>query len=660
MGWVIAFGMGKRPRKQNPARKVGHHDHSKEKHSQPKGLLSNPIGAERNGSAYAWVGAALIVLATVIVYLNSFNGVFVLDDNRQILENPRIKQLTPVSRWLAGRRPVVNFTLAMNYHFGGTNPWGYHFFNLIVHVLAGLTLSGIIRRTLLLERFGGKFVKSASWLAVTAALLWSVHPLQTQSVTYVVQRGESIMGLFYLLTLYCVIRGTTTTETSGAWSFLAVVCCGLGMGTKAVMVTAPFIVLVYDRIFVSQSFASVLRKRWWLYAGLAGTWMVLPAVGLGGVFTTEPGKQTTVGFAYKGITWWEYLLTQSEVILHYLRLSFWPVGQCLDYVWRPVRSLEEAALPGLGILALLGCTIMMLFMRPRLGFLGLCFFVILSPTSSFIPIKDLAFEHRMYLPLAAVVIGVVLAGHWAITYVCAHMKQSEASRWISAAVVIVMSTSLAYMSFQRNKIYYSLEAMWRDVLMAAPENPRAHLGYGRALNQKGKTEEALFHYRKSVEFSDGYAKAHTNLGSVLTKLEHYDEAKEQLLKAIKLKPNLLEAHVNLASVYIKTSEFDKAIVEFRKALEINPNWAPGHSRLGFILGKLNQREAAMREFNEAIRIDPDLVEAHYGMGLAFLESGKLDQAAQKFQTVLKIEPQNEKARRKLEMLKKAGRNRSKP
>ncbi len=300
------------------------------------------------------IAVAAIAGAALAAYANTFGVPFVFDDPPSILDNPGIRHLWPI--WDAFRpqapastvdgRPLANFTLAVNYAISGTDVWSYHALNLLIHICAGLTLFGVVRRTLLLAWRKGQSAKgisssqsstgpvtapfrplaltsyplalglgNATFLAFAIALLWTLHPLQTEAVTYVVQRVESLMGLFYLLTLYCFIRGaegttgpqTTDHETKGpkdektkgpfrtgvpwslgplvpwsfgpqVWHFLSVACCFLGMATKEVMVTAPAMVFLYDRTFLAGTFREAWRRRWKLHLALASTWLLLLAL----------------------------------------------------------------------------------------------------------------------------------------------------------------------------------------------------------------------------------------------------------------------------------------------------------------------------------------------------------------------------------------------
>ena len=248
--------------------------------------------------------SALIVAATVAVYCGSFSGPFVFDDVAAILENPTIRRLWPLGPVLSpphelgltvNGRPVLNFSLALNYAASGAAVWSYHALNLLIHSCAGLALFGVVRRTLGLDPGPATegTERDANMTALAIALLWVVHPLQTAAVTYTVQRAESLAGLFYLLTLYAFLRsagcqlivdnrledgarGASGGECAGerAWLVGSAAACALGMATKETMVSAPVIVLLFDRTFVAGSFAEAWRQRWRYHGSLAATWLL--------------------------------------------------------------------------------------------------------------------------------------------------------------------------------------------------------------------------------------------------------------------------------------------------------------------------------------------------------------------------------------------------
>ena len=344
------------------------------------------------------LAAVGLVAFGAAAYFSSLHGVFIFDDKPAIVENPAIRQLWPLGPILRGPRPVADLTFAVNYAIGDFHVIGYHLVNLAVHILAALTLFGIVRRTLSLPPLAERFGSAASALALAVALLWMAHPLQTESVTYIVQRAESLMGLFYLLTLYCAIRGFSSPDHRAPWHAAAVAACALGMAVKPVMVSAPLVVLAYDRLFVAPSLKSALRRSGRLYLGLAATWLILALL-----VSRYPAGQPTAGFGMELLTPWQYARTQFGVIAHYLALSFRPWPLCLDYGWPVAWDVRDILPPALLVLALAGATLACLRRASPLAFPGVWFFLILAPTSSVMPIHDLCFEHRMYLPLAAVV-----------------------------------------------------------------------------------------------------------------------------------------------------------------------------------------------------------------------------------------------------------------
>lgn len=343
------------------------------------------------------------------------------------------------------------------------------------------------------------------------------------------------MGLFYLLTLYCVIRG---------WRLIAVVACALGMACKQVMITAPVIMLLYDRVFLAESWREVVKRRWMLHAGLMSTWLLLPVLmsaGTEGVSWWLP----TAGFGYKGITPWQYALTQPGVIVHYLRLSFWPRPLCLDYGsiygWPLARTVGDA-MPGLAIVGgLLAATGWAWRRKPALSFLGVWFFVILAPTSSFVPIVGLIFEHRMYLSLAAVVTAVVVGMH----ALGRRLLKGRASLlgWGAGGVVIC---SLTFVTIQRNRDYRSELAIWQDTVRKSPNNPLALFNLGNACWAKGKAPEATAYWEATVRIKPDYAEVHNNLGLAFSKAGNTREAIREYELALQNNPNLVQPHNNLA------------------------------------------------------------------------------------------------------------------
>jgi len=531
-----------------------------------------------------------LVVAGALLYANSLSAPFVFDDLSTLWP--------PTAALVDSSRPILILSLALNYAVGEMDPTGYHVFNLCVHLLAALTLYGIARRTFRSRGLPARYADSADALAFAVALVWVAHPLATQAVTYVIQRAESLMALFYLLTLYCAIR-SDGSERRAAWGLAAISCCALGMQTKEVMVTAPLVVLLYDRTFLAGSFAAALRSRGALYAGLAATWLLL----LHFDSSALSGGKAWAGFGLHELGVAEYARSQPGVILHYLQLCFWPHPLVLDYEW-PVAHELGAILWPTAMLAALGLAALWALWRvPPLGFLGACFFLVLAPTSSVMPIIDLAFEHRMYLPLAAVVVAGVVA-------VDAALARVSAPAWVSGALLVAIAAPLSAATVLRNRDYRSAEVLWRTVTEAAPDNPRGQMNLGVALNELGRNEEALVHLFKAYEILErdplGYdnPKAHVNLAVALIVLGRIDAAETRLRRALEMAPTYVDAHINLGELLQKRGELEASLAHLRAAVEYDPSRAPAHMNLANVLLRIGRRDEALHEFREATRLDP--------------------------------------------------------
>jgi len=597
----------------------------------------------RSSSLPLFVSLTIIVLVGLLVYVNSFSGVFLFDGITRIVENPRLSQPLLDFAWLGDRmgRPVVSFSLAVNYALGGLDVWGYHAFNLAVHLVAGLALFGIIRRTLQGQRLGTTYGRAAPWLALTIALIWVVHPLQTQSVTYIIQRCESMMGMFYLLTLYCVIRGAGSSRR-GVWYAAAVAACVLGMASKAVMVTAPLMVLLYDRIFLSKSFRESLRLRWGLYLGLALSLAFLANLGPVSRVLKNPGplaKHSIVFFEDRHlIPPASYAATQPGVILQYLKLSFWPSPLCLDYEWPTAEAVGDVLPQAWMIAVLLAATIWALWRKPALGFVGAWFFFILAPTSSIKPLPDPAFEHRMYLSLAAVVVLVVLAVQWLLRAVSDRPLLSVLStRLISGGLVILVIASLGYGTVRRNQDYRSHLGMWRNVVEQHPQNPRALCNLSECLRKEDRLAEAHATCAKAIQLRPRFAEAHNTLGLILKDQRRYEEAVEQFSIALRYRPTMVKAHNNMVEPLFALRRIDEAIEHGKKAVRLKPS-ASAHVNLVESLLAVQRIDEAIEHGIEGVRLDPDAAKAHNNLGLALCRGGRSDEGLGHYREALRLEP----------------------
>ncbi|HTB80100.1 MAG TPA: tetratricopeptide repeat protein [Opitutaceae bacterium] len=615
------------------------------------GAVMKPLPLRQSPSFFAartsvFLAGAVIAGATLAAYHNSFSGPFLLDDVPGIQDNLTLRHLWPIGRVLSpppdlttSGRPMVNLSLAINYAFGGTKVGGYHALNLAIHILASLTLFGLVRRTLLRPAMAGTLSASrpardsaaATLLGLAIALIWALHPLQTEAVTYVIQRAESMMGLFYLLTLYCFVRGADSGRPS-CWLFASILCSLLGMATKEVMVSAPLIVLLYDRTFVAGTFREAWSRRRWFYAGLAGSWLLLGYL----VASVGGNRNGSVGFGL-GVNWWAYELTQFQAVTHYLQLSLWPHPLIFNYgpfsIKHPLEVLPQAVI----IVLLAVGSVVSLWRWPAIGFAGIWFFSILAPTSVMPGPSDMIVEHRMYLALAPVVTLLVTGLYM---FMIGIQKKAAPKRGLPAAslgLVMALAVPLGLLTTQRNKDYRSELAIWSDTVAKRPDNPAAHDSLGNALEHAGRLEEAIEQHRQALQLTN-FAQAHYNLGVTLAKAGRFPEAIEQYQQALLLRPDQVDTYDSLGNALVQIGRIPEAIEEYQHALQIHPDDLHANYNLGVVLAQVGRASEAIEHYEAAARIDPGNAALQNNLGIALAQAGRPTEAIGHYEKALLIDP----------------------
>jgi protein O-mannosyl-transferase len=583
--------------------------------------MARQVPARGGTHRRAWPWALLIVLAGSLAYASSFRGVFVFDDIPALTDNPSIRSfrsaLQPPLGLTTSGRPVLNLSFALNYasaptgvrdaftpdHPGGEaavrlNARGYHAVNLAVHLAAALTLFGLARLAFASPPLANRTGAIATPAAAAVAALWAVHPLTTQAVTYVVQRAESLMGLFYLLTLYCAARAVGAPPARRRWWVIAAVAaCALGMGTKEPMITAPLMVMLWDVVFGRGTTPGGPRQRWWLYAALWGTLIIPIAIAMTGEtqgrlalgLIARPEQAEAVGV---GGTWtaWTYLLAQTDVVLHYLRLAFVPWPLVFDhYGWVPPGSLASVASQGAVLVVLLALSIGGLLRRHPAGFAGAWFFVILAPTSSIVPIPtEIAAEHRMYLPLAGVIALVVgSAAVWLGSDRRAEARRGMVGRSrVAAVLAVALVALLSVLTHARNQDYASDARLWQDTVEKRPSNARARYNHGLNLMKAGRFEEAAAQMEIAAALPadrETAAAVHLQLGAALSAQGRVDDGIAHLERALALDPELPDADLILGQAYSDRGDAGRAIGHFRAALARTPDNSALLTRTAWLL-----------------------------------------------------------------------------
>jgi len=565
----------------------------------------------------------LLLLAGLAAYHNSFHGAYVFDDIPAIQDNPTIRSLWPLTTPLSppadtgvGGRPLANLSFALNHALGGSDVRGYHAANLLLHLGSTLLLYGLVRRT---------WRGHATWAGWSVALLWSVHPLTTAAVSYLSQRTELLMGFMYLLTLYAFARGAESHRR--VWYAVSVAACGLGMMSKEVMVTAPLVVLLYDRTFVAGSFRAAWMQRRGYYLALAATWLVLAWLLTSGL------SQRSVGFGL-GVSPWTYALASAQAVLLYLKLSVWPAPLVFDY--GPVYpAVTAATLAGLAVvLTLVGWTARALRRATTAGFLAATFFLLLAPTTSVVPVAEQPIaENRMYLPLAIVVIAAAVASRRAFRRPAP-----------TVAFVAVVALGLGALTITRNADYRTDAALWADTVAKRPQNPRAHFNYGVILLRLGRPAEAREQFLAAIRLKPGDPKPHHSLGTALLALDRPGDAATAFTEATRIDPRYASAWYNLGLAMLRMGSAVAALESLERALVLKPDLTEAHVEQGNALFQLNRPADALTAYERALRLDPAQADARYNAGSACLELGRIEAAVGHLAEAARLRPDDAEIR----------------
>ncbi|MFZ4439370.1 MAG: tetratricopeptide repeat protein [Syntrophales bacterium] len=654
-----------------------------------------------------------IVVLGFLIYSNTFHGPFVFDDEIAIVENSGIKDLGNYSSPLSGNRSIGFLTFALNYKLHGLHVTGYHVVNLLIHLINALLVYGLsvltFRTPYGYEHFQEGAVSGSAgvsrWLPMFVALLFVSHPVQTQAVTYIVQRFASLATLFYLASLVMYLKARESGPSGKAgYAFYAasILAAILAMRTKEISFTLPVVIILYELMFFKKE---IKRRVLYLFPFLL-TLSIIPLSLMGWNGSTadtsvidELSKATRTA-GVDSVSRWDYLNTQFRVIITYLRLLVFPVNQNLDYDYPIYRSFFDPAvlLSFLFLLALFVLGVYMFYKSKSCGKEGgegfylrvvsfgiFWFFVTLSVESSIIPIKDVINEHRLYLSS----VGFFMASMAVIALMRAKLAgQTRVFEQVFIPVLVMAVLGLSLSAYARNRVWQDGITFWEDVLKKSPNKVRAYHNLGlmyAAQSSKDRLEKAITLYQEAIKREPDHVEAHNNLGMAYYEQGRFDDAIKEISAASKLRPGYADAHNNLGLIYFGQGRFDEALQEYQTAIKYrsdfakaynnlailcqrqnrqddafqaiqaaikyNPEYAEARNTLGVLYLKQGRFDDAIVEIKKAITCKPDYTDAYFNLGAAYRKMGKLADAEIQFQTVLKIDPSNEDAYYSIEILR---------
>ncbi len=618
----------------------------------------------------------LIITFCLIAYSNTFRVPFQFDDTPTIVENPIIKDLSYMVNPSAAkiyketspyesmkRRYVGILTFALNYRIHKLDVTGYHLVNLFIHIVNALMVYWLILLTFRTPFLNSSNLREASsHIALFAGLLFACHPVQTQAVTYICQRFTSLAATFYCLSLIMYVKWRISSNKTPLSSFRAHLLFYLGsvisaifaMKTKEMAFTLPVVIFLYELMFFDGEF----KKRFLYLTPFLLTMLIIPISLLGvdkpiGQIISDLSEVTR---EQTNMSRWSYFFTQIAVIVTYIRLLLFPVNQNLDYDYPIYHSFlfPEVFLSFLLLLFLFGLGVYLLFhsrIRNRslrlIAFGLFWFFTTLSVESSFIPIIDVIFEHRIYLPSLGAFM-VLSTGAFLLASKFKEKKMRSFGITILSIVVLVLSFS----THSRNAIWKSEITLWQDCVTKSPGKARPHNNLGNALNKQGRTEEAFQHFLQALKIAPQYADAHNNLGVALAERGRTDEAIAHYLEALAINNNFEKAHYNLGITLAENGNLDEAIQHFNTALLIKPDYVDAQNNLGNCLLLKGRIDAAIVQYRKVLLMQPDHAMAQQNLVNALAQKKKRTAAIAETKKTIQQRPDDFKLYYKLGSLYK--------
>jgi len=605
----------------------------------------------------------LLILGLLVaaIYAHTLGAPYYFDDSYNIRDNRHIRltRLTLQGLLKAGfespiaTRPVANISFGLNYYFGGDNVFGYHLVNVVIHLITGLLLFLLIKTTLMLRwKTGGDatgpLIPSAVsgpeqgwrsldpfWVSFWTAALWLVHPVQTQSVTYIVQRMNSMAVLFFMLSLLLYVRGRVAqlrrSDDARHSSIYPYACFAgsligglLALGSKEIAATLPFFILLYEWYFFQDLSGSWLKRNAIYGVPVLLLFFLILFMYLG----SNPFDRIIQTYAARDFTLGQRVLTEFRVVIFYLGLLIWPHPSRLnlEHDFALSTSLFDPVTTVIAMIAVSGLLGLGIYLARRQRILSFCilwFLGNLAIESSVIGL-ELVFEHRLYMPSMLLILAAVML-------FCRYVR-SQRLQAILLGVTVVVS---AWGTFERNRVWQDELVLFSDCVEKSPDKARARNALGGALFDRGRVQEAIVQYSESLRLDPDYASAHYNLAIALAEKGDADQAIRHYREALRITPEDPSMHTNLGIELFQQGKEDEAMEHYTQALKIDPDFENAHIHMGIALAANGRIPEAIQHYSEALRINPASAQAHNNLGNISLREGRIEAAVQHYTRAIK-------------------------
>lgn len=504
---------------------------------------------------------SLIVLSIAIAYSNSFNVPFQFDDVKRIVDVKPIQSIDIKSIFNYSKsRFLLYTTFALNYYFGKYNPSGYHFVNLLIHIINSILIFYLSFLVFTSRRLFSRYSKNALMLSVFSTLIFALHPVQTESVTYIYQRGESMAGTFYLLAifLYAKFRDNTVDYpgkyTKAMLYSLAVLSCLTAFFIKPNTVTLPAAILMYELCFITGNMKEFRNSLKYI-----APFVILACIPvLTAKFDPSESRNVSVGFGGYAVS---YYLTKLRVLSNALGLILMPARQRIEYdfvmsvsLFKPITTLLSLGV----VIFMLGAAVVSFKKQTLITFAIAIFFIGLSVTTILV-LDDMFFEHYLYLPVFGY--GLILPA-----MIFDYFSRAKIGRKAGVILLTIIVASYAVSAYQRNKVWKTEISLWEDAVRKSPMHARSRYTLGVYYFRAKRYKEALKEYNMALAYRPMYPEAYYRLGEYYFALGDPGQSIICYNKAIEINPDFFEAYLNLGSVYYALNNISGALPCFTKAL----------------------------------------------------------------------------------------------
>lgn len=629
---------------------------------------------EDHGFSWAWVIPAIILACmTAITYYPSLTYPFQFDDLANIVKYFNIRHNTFWSLCFRSTRWISLWLNTIYYKIGQFDSYAYRFGNVVGHITTGMLLFAMLMIALHRLPKTTLFGKYAALIATIATGLFLLHPVQTQTVSYVIQgQQEGMAGLFMIAMVLCFLL-LMSARSSGArlfFGFLLCIATTFACGTKEIAIVSPLLVIITDWFFVAQGNWQSLRKRLWLHGCLVvfviGNYVyfykphyfidvlsfkIETQSNIGNIITHEPSQK---------ITAWSYFISQFKVILHYIGIFIWPFNISVDYDWKLAKSCfaPDCIIPFTLLVVLLLWLLGRFRRNPQdlIVFAFLWFFITILPRSSIIPSTELVADYKTYTGSVGIFLLCAAALVWLFLKIRTWWAQQVPSQsiertsfwcfcsWPIVTLVIILFVPLCFVTYQRNKVWRSAEEFWLDIIHNAPGKARAYNNYGVSLTEKGSYHEAIPFFKKAIVMDRNYPDPCNNLAVAYAAVNQIDQAIEAMKYGIQLQPLYPEGYNNLASFLMSKGDFEPAEKALRKALELRPHYGKAYFNLGRLYFAQGKQEEGLQYFKDACtKADLDNEMGFNSYGSASLMMGRWQEGVEAFTKSLRANPQSSTA-----------------